>query len=167
MACQGDETNRPDAHEELRYKLGAACLMMNDLLLTKEEKLSILEGGMEERSRHLMRQMLAPFELLNPQEARNVLFRSHVCYRILLRDTNVQDEVRSKCHGLDFEQRFAQIVGISLSNWLSLLFASYSYYMGRSRDDLIRQADFQNKAFVADVSSMASAKHTAEDRRRP
>ena len=109
------ETKRPDENQELRYQLGAAGLMISDLILTKEEKLGIATGTEDERRVQLMTQLLPAFELLNAAKPRHLMLRSNVLFRILLGDANVRNDIAEKCRGFDIQQRFKQVTGIPLS----------------------------------------------------
>ncbi|MGA9055920.1 MAG: hypothetical protein WB763_05350 [Terriglobia bacterium] len=155
--CAGDDESRPDQREDLRYQLGTACLMMNDLLVSKEEDLLIQTGTDEERQLQLMAHLVAPLELLNPAPARHLMFRSHVLFRILLRDQAVRDDIEKKCRGFDIEDRFQQIAGIPLSKWLTLVFAAYSYYMARRVEELVEQPQFFviNRQFFISTSGVS------------
>src|ERR1700739_780847 len=56
----------PGTNAAARYKLGTACLMMNDLMVTAEEQATIASSVPEKRRiRALMTQMLGPFEVVN------------------------------------------------------------------------------------------------------
>ena len=68
----------------LRYSLGTACLMMNNLLVSAEEERQIKEGGKEARRLALLVQSLAPFELALPPVDSHLLFRDGVIFRMLL-----------------------------------------------------------------------------------
>jgi hypothetical protein len=149
--CVDDENQRPDETEALRFRLGTACLMVNDLLLTEQEELAITSGKAEEREMQLMVQMLALWEVMNPANAHHLLLRSHVLFRNLLKDREISVAIRAKCRGFDIEAQFLRAAGIELSKWLSLVFASYAYYMARSKEELVEQPQFfviNRQAFI-------------------
>jgi hypothetical protein len=153
VVCSGDETQRADENEALRFQLGIACLMMNDLLQSKEEELAITQGADHERETQLMVQLLAPFEVINPSSQRNLLFRSHVLFRRLLREQSLRDDIRMSCRGFDIEEQFRRIAKLDLNRWLSLVFACHAYYMARPVDELIEQPQFfviNRAAFIRD-----------------
>jgi hypothetical protein len=137
--CSGGEQQRPDQSEAFRFQLGTACLMMNDLLVSEEEELAITKASADERERLLMAQMLTMWEVMNPTDARHLLFRSHVLFRCLFKDEAIRDEIRGKCRGFDIGERFRQVAKMELDKWLSLIFAVYSYYMGRRVEELNEQ----------------------------
>jgi hypothetical protein len=113
----------------LRYSLGTACLMMNDLLLSTEEKEQIGEGDKDARRLALMVQSLAPFELANPPAAHHLLFRYGVMFRLLLNDPAVRARIAWLCRGFDFQAEFERLTGIGLEQWLHVVFAIYTYYL--------------------------------------
>jgi hypothetical protein len=113
----------------LRFALGRACLMMNNLLLSAEEERTILKGDPDKRRFALMVQLLAPFELANPPAAHHLFFRFGVMYRMLIKDQNIRDRIASECSGFDFETEFERLTGISLERWLYIVFAIYSYFL--------------------------------------
>jgi len=140
--CSGDDTQRADENEALRFQLGTACLLMNDLLLRTEEELAITRGAENERATQFMVQMLAPYEVSNPANPRNLLFRSHVLFRLLLQNQSVRDDIKMRCNGFDIHEEFRRIANIEVNKWLSLVFAAYAYYMARPVDELIKQPQF-------------------------
>ncbi len=69
---RGAITN-PRTDDAARYKLGTACLMMNDLFLTQEEHLSISSGTRDSRMLALITQLL---EILrSDKQRRNLSYR--------------------------------------------------------------------------------------------
>ena len=150
--CEGDEQQRPDESAALRFQLGTACLMMNDLLVSEPEELVIAKGAPDERERQLMAQLLTMWEVMNPANAHHLLLRSHVLFRVLLKDEKICAEIRGQCRGFDVEAQFLRIAGIDFNKWLSLVFASYAYYMGRRKEELLEQPQsfiIDRQAFIA------------------
>lgn len=138
----GDAPNRrPDQNEGDRYQLGTACLMISDLLSTEKETQRIMQGSDDERTTNLMVQMLSPFEVVNPARPSHLLFRSYVQFRLLLKNDTVREDIERECRGFEFESGFQTATGISLDKWMALLFAAYSYFLGRSREDLVSQPE--------------------------
>jgi hypothetical protein len=159
----GASDRKPDQNEGDRFKLGAACLMMSDLLQTEEEAQGITQGPDEERMRNLMAQMVSPFEVLNPAKPAHLLFRSYVQFRILLRDPVVRQNISNTCRGFDFARQFEEVAGISLDKWVTLVFAAYSSYLGRSRDQLVSQPELfiiNRKSFIS-LSQVSQAEMDA------
>jgi hypothetical protein len=129
--CSGSE--KPLTLETARYKLGSACLMMNDLFLTEEEKIAISTGEEDSRRSALLTQMLGPFEIVNTQAITHLMYRSRVMYRILLRDERIITRIRKDCGGFDFEKQFLETANISLTTWLFLIFLTYAYLIHYKR----------------------------------
>jgi|HubBroStandDraft_1064217.scaffolds.fasta_scaffold08261_4 hypothetical protein len=149
--CADDEQQRPDENSALRFQLGTACLMMNDLLVSEQEELAIAKGTPDEREVQLMAQLLTMWEVMNPANAHHLLLRSHVLFRALLKDEEICADIRARCRGFDIEARFRGIAEIDLNKWLSLVFASYAYYMGRRKEELLEQPQLfviNRRAFI-------------------
>lgn len=159
----GASDRKPDQNEGDRFKLGAACLMMSDLLQTEEEAQKITQGNDDERMRNLMAQMLSPFEVLNPAKPAHLLFRSYAQFRILLKDPVVRQNISNTCRGFDFASQFEEAAGISLDKWIALVFAAYSSYLGRSKDQLVSQPELfiiNRKSFIS-LSQVSQAEMDA------
>jgi len=153
----GDAPNRrPDQNENDRYQLGTACLMTSDLLSTEKETEQIMQGKDDERTKNLMVQMLSPFEVINPARPSHLLFRCYVQLRMLLKDDVVREDISRTCRGFHFEGRFQEVAGISLDKWMALLWAAYSYFLGRSREDLVSQPELFiiNRTFFIRISQV-------------
>ncbi len=142
LFCDGDENHRPDTNVELRYQLGTACLMMSDLLLTKQEEINITCGTTESRQSQMMAQLIAPWEVMNPPDAGHLLFRSCVLFRMLIREELVRQDIRQTCRGFDFEIEFERVAELPLGKWLSLVFAVWAYQMGRDKSELLDHPEF-------------------------
>ena len=102
--------------------------MLNDVLLSQEEESQITAGTDDARRSALMLQMLVPFEITNPPRLRHLLFRSHLLYRVILRDSAVLDDIRRRCRNIDIGAECQKACGLPFNTWLSLIFAVYSYY---------------------------------------
>jgi len=111
----------------LRYSLGTACLMMNNLLLSAEEEQQITQGDEDARRLALLVQTLAPFELASPPLNSHLLFRYGVMFRTLLDDRAVRARIVTECRGFDFKHEFNTLTGITLERWLHVVFAIYNY----------------------------------------
>jgi hypothetical protein len=133
---------KPMAAIAARYKLGTACLMMNDLMLTAEEEAAIASGPDEERMRVLMTQMLGPFEVVNTAAITHIVYRSRIMFHVLLHEERITQRIAKECAGFDFARELSRIVGISLSNWLFLLFALYAYLNHYVDEDGTRHHEF-------------------------
>jgi len=113
----------------VRYSLGTACLMMNNLLLSAEEERQIREGEKDARRLALLVQSLAPFELAFPPVDSHLLFRYWVMFRMLLNDAAVRTRIADGCRGFDFQSEFTRLTGIALEQWLHVVFAIYTHYL--------------------------------------
>ena len=125
----------------LRYSLGTACLMMNNLLVSAEEERQIKEGDKDARRLALLVQSLAPFELAVPPVDSHLLFRDGVIFRMLLKNPAVQARIGSECREFNFGVEFERVIGISLERWLHIMFAIYCYYL-QGANAVRRQAFF-------------------------
>jgi hypothetical protein len=125
-----------------RYKLGTACLMMNDLMVTAEEQLAIASGSEEDRMRNLMTQMLGPFEVSNTAAITHIAYRSRIMFHLLLNDERVIRRIARECQGFDFSRQFSGSVGIPLSRWLFLLFGFYAYFSNYLDPGGVRHQEF-------------------------
>jgi hypothetical protein len=56
-------SDNPAADAAAKYRLGTACLMMSDLLMTQHERAIIASGTNDEITQSLMIQSLGPFEV--------------------------------------------------------------------------------------------------------
>lgn len=135
-------SEKPADNPTVRYKVGRACLMMNDLLLTAEEASEISVGTDESRMKALMTQMLGPFEIINPVPITHLIYRSRVKFHHLLNQAAVVERIKRKCGGFDFEEQFLRVVGIPLSRWLFLLFAFASYFTHYIGEDGNRRNEY-------------------------
>ena len=135
--CAGSEHRRPDLDPELRFRVGTALLMINDLLVTEAEALDTAVGPDDDRRASLMAQSVAPFEVMNPGQSWHLLFRSHVTYEVLLQDKAIIGDVSRRCQGFDFHVQFLRSSGLPLRTWLNLAFTASAHFFGRSRDDLV------------------------------
>jgi hypothetical protein len=156
----GDAPNRrPDQNEDDRYQLGTACLMISDLLSTERETQQIMQGNDDERTTNLMVQMLSPFEVVNPAKPSHLLFRSYVQLRMLLKDDAVREDIKRECRGFELASRYQEVTGISLDKWMALLFAAYTYFLGRSREDLVSRPEL----FIIDRASFISISQATKE----
>jgi hypothetical protein len=117
-----------ETDDHVRRDIGTALLMISDLLLKLEELQAIRGGSSDERRLALMGQLLAPFELQNPPSAHRLAIRYQLMHRTVLRTESVRQRIKSICRGLDIEDTFEQITGLSLDRWLHSLFIMHSYY---------------------------------------
>jgi hypothetical protein len=150
---EGGEDARPDQSEAHRHKLGAAFLIMSDLLVTPVEVQNISAGTHDERRRQLMVQSLAPIELSNPTRLRNLLFRSYAMYRVALQDPTLLAQIRNECGGLDVSKEVEQITGIPIMTWLSLVFGVHTALAVHTREEFLDKPEIvimNRKNFVAE-----------------
>jgi len=135
-SAEGGDDAQPDKSEFHRNQLGTACLMASDLLCTSEEQQNLTTGNVDDRRKQLMLQFLASFEISHPTPLRNLFFRSHATYRIVLNDPEVVRQIREECGGLDIEKDFETLFGLPLMGWLSLVFGAQTVLMMRTQVEL-------------------------------
>jgi hypothetical protein len=128
----GDPAPQPrdDENEKIRFLIGRACLMVNDLLVSEEEAAALTAGTQDDRRIELIVQTLAGFELANAPQADHLMPRLEVMYRTLLRDPAIKSRIAHQYPGFDFEVEFEKGVGISLERWLPVVFSIYAYFTG-------------------------------------
>jgi hypothetical protein len=115
----------PFVSDDAKYRLGKACLMMSDLLLSAEERAALASGDI---TRALVAQSRAPFETQNPPAISHVVYRAQVVVGDVLRSPCVLHRIAAECEGFDLERAFQEIVGMPLKHWLYLLVALYTYF---------------------------------------
>jgi hypothetical protein len=125
----------PGICDDERYKLGTACLMMNDLFLTEREKEELSSGTREDKMRAITTQTLGTFELINTSAITHVIYRSRIMFKELLAQSAVVNRIKNGCAGFDFEEEFARIVGMPITHWIFLLFAFYAYLASYVAED--------------------------------
>jgi hypothetical protein len=82
-----DAAAREENLDDHTSEFGRACLMINDLFCTPEERQAFQTGSQDEKSKELMIQLLASGELSNPTPIRNLFIRSFVTYGTCLTRT--------------------------------------------------------------------------------
>ena len=118
-----DRDPNEEDDERVRHTIGRACLMMNDLLVSEQEKQDLLAETEESRLRALMAQSLASFELANGQDINHLVPRMHVMFRLLLNQIQVTERIATVASGFSFDREFRRTVGISVDRWLAVIFA--------------------------------------------
>ena len=103
--CDPEPLPQAEKDEYVRYTIGRACLMMNNLLFTHVEEAALLAGSEDERRTELMVQMMASFELTNPPRADHLMPRLQLVYRVLLKDPRIKAKLALECEGFDFQSR--------------------------------------------------------------
>jgi hypothetical protein len=121
--------SNPLSDTTAKHRVGAACLIMSDLLMSEDERAVLASGTNESVTHSLMVQSLGPFEIQNTVAISHVVYRAQILFHDLLKRTAVLDRIRRECEGFNFEQVFSRIVGIPLTHWLYLLIAFYTYLM--------------------------------------
>src|SRR5260370_20788219 len=127
--CDPEPLPKTEEDEFVRYTIGRACLMMNNLLITPEEEKALVRGSEDDRRIELMVQLMAGFELTNSSKADHLMPRLEIMYRMLLKDPGVKSRIALQCEGFDFEREFNELIGIALERWLFVLFAIYGYFL--------------------------------------
>ena len=141
ILSEGSEDERPDTNEHCRNQFGSACLMVSDLFLSSDEQQNIKTGSADDRRKQLMLQFVASLEVSNPTPLRNLLFRCYATYRIVLRDPDLVSRIKKECGGLDIENDFEGLFGISLFGWLSLVFSAQTMLTIRTQEELLNQPE--------------------------
>jgi hypothetical protein len=129
IVFNGDE----DAPREYNQnQLGLACLMMNDLFCSPEEREDIRTGSESDRKRHLRTQLLPALEISRLGDFRNLYIRSYFIYYIALQQKPVMEKIRKECEELDLAQEFQRSIGIPLIVWLNLVTGLYTVLIKHS-----------------------------------
>jgi hypothetical protein len=126
-----DPAPEPDESDDarVRYVVGRACLMMNDLLFTPADAASVNMGTEAERRVALMAQAIGGFELTNPTRPDHLMPRFQIMFRILLNDPNVRSRIAHECRQFDFLREFESRVGISVERWVFVVFSIWAYFV--------------------------------------
>jgi hypothetical protein len=131
-AEDGQINPNPQQNIKARFKLGEACLIMNNLLFPEEqsERLNNRGGADEDERIHgeLFAQWLPTFELLNPPDVQYSIIRNLEYARIF--DERFSEFVFSG--GQSLSQRFTQLTGLELRRYLVLIFNFYLFYKQQS-----------------------------------
>jgi hypothetical protein len=125
-ANAGDKDPRHD--DDARRTLGEACLMQNDLLFTEEqeERLRPREGPGETERIHdeLMTQWLFQLELYHPPDVYQAVARNYEYFNIFeQRSPKLRFD-----HNQTLAQRFTELTGLSIQQYLRLYFAIYALH---------------------------------------
>jgi hypothetical protein len=122
------DTGLPDVTELDRHRIGKACFMMTDLLVTEGEAMRLLEGSLNDRTETLMMQLSSGFELTNAEDIGRVLARSHLSFRVLLNRSEVAQDIAMRCRSFNLAKEFEDTTGVSLDRWLTIVFGMYGIY---------------------------------------
>jgi hypothetical protein len=141
LTADGDDKACPDSSQPHTYQLGAASLMVNDLLVTPEEKENLKKGSKDDRRKQLMLQLLAPTEVSKPTPLRNLLFRSYATYSIVLSDRILIGRIKKECGGLNIEQDFERLLGITLMGWMSLVYGVQLALLTRTQEEFVNKPE--------------------------
>jgi hypothetical protein len=153
-------TINPRIDDAARYRLGTACLMMNDLFMTQEEHVKISSGTTDSRMLALIMQLLEVSEVINTAAISHIAYRSRIMFDLLQGEDKVIQRIRRQCGGFDFKKEFERIVGMSVSHWLFQLIGFYSYLMNYRGQDGSRNLEY----LAIDPSKYATkSKITARD----
>jgi hypothetical protein len=115
--------------QQIMYRIGRACLMVNSLLVSSEQADALRTGTHDEQRIELMTQVLSGFELANPPRADHLIPRLEIMYRVLLRTPEVKARIIKRSGGFDFEAEFEANVGVILEHWLFVVFTFYAYFL--------------------------------------
>jgi len=117
--------DNPFESVEARHRLGSACLLMNDLLVSPDQSERLLrELEHDPALEELLTQWLPVSELMNPPDEVHSLVRAHQFIKII-NDHFSAVVISSGEHLLDV---FDRVNGISLDAHLALVYCIYAYY---------------------------------------
>lgn len=97
--------------DDHRYAVGRCCLMMNDLLATKDGRVVTFTGSEVGRKAALMAHFLPEFEVANPGSPRNLLNRSLSTFNLLLSDSETRTRILFRSGGYDFPKDSTILLG--------------------------------------------------------
>jgi hypothetical protein len=151
-----DRTPDESEDEQVRYAVGRACLMMNDLLINQDELHALRKGSADEQRIELMVQTMSSFELNNPAKDHHLVPRLQVMYRTLLQDPMIKQKIASRCQGFDFGAEFLDLFGITLDRWFFVIYALYAYFVnGLVTDDpnfmVLNSLTFRGESGIGEV----------------
>ena len=136
-----DAAAREENLDGYTSEFGKACLMINDLFCTPEERVGFQIGSQDEKSRELMVQLLAGNELSNPTPIRQLFIRSFVTYSICLKDPVLIERIKKECRGLDFERSFGSLFQTTVMGWVSMVAGLYFHLRDHSLEDFISKPE--------------------------
>jgi hypothetical protein len=153
----GDRNPRTD--DTARYRLGTACLMVNDLFLNSNEKEELASDNTESKGLALITQMLATHEVINAAPMSHIIYRSFILFDLLVKQKEIAKRISDGCGGFDLEREFADIVKMSLQHWRFLIFAFCSYLMNYVGPDGSRNLEYLavDRTMYRGTSSITSA----------
>jgi hypothetical protein len=70
-----------------------------------------------------------------------LFFRSYATYRIVLRDPLLIGRIKKECGGLDVEQDFEKLLGITLMGWMSLVFGVQVVLLTRTQEEFVNKPE--------------------------
>jgi hypothetical protein len=133
---------------ESRRKLGEACLIMNDLLITPEQEDRLKDRGDELERERIQDELYAQFiysaELLHIPNPYHATVRNSEYIRIF-------DSERLRfpfAANMSLSQRFRQLTDLDLEHYLWLVFGMFSVYHGLAQDPVT----FINDASMRNIS---------------
>lgn len=126
LASTNEGLGDPRNDDEIRRKLGDACLMMNDLLFPEEqdERLNAVAGDREEVSDELTAQMLFQFELYHVPDVYQAVARNKEYFEIF--EQRVAEFQFADAQGL--ARKFKTLTGLALPQYLQLYFSIWTLH---------------------------------------
>jgi hypothetical protein len=136
-ALDGARDPNPPANVADKYLLGRACLMMNNLLMPREQEERLKntgEPGEDERIHgELFAQWLPTAEMLNRPDPAHSIVR-HLEYAKIFDESYA---AYTFGEGRTLSERFEELTGIELKKFLFFIFNLDLYYRSNSREDLV------------------------------
>ena len=127
--CDPDTEPNMQEDERARYSIGRACLMLNNLLFTREEEKTLNAGAECDRRLKLMAQAIGGFELTNPTRPDHLVPRLQIMYRVLLKVPPIRSRIARECGGFDFSSEFEARVGLTIERWLFVVLSIWAYFV--------------------------------------
>lgn len=126
LASTNEGLGDPRNDDEIRRKLGDACLMMNDLLFPEEqdERLNAVASDREEVSDELTAQMLFQFELYHVPDVYQAVARNKEYFEIF--EQRVAEFQFADAQGL--ARKFKTLTGLALPQYLQLYFSIWTLH---------------------------------------
>jgi hypothetical protein len=157
--CEGS-SEMETVTDDHRYAIGRCCLMMNDLLMTEDARLGLFTASGLGTKAALMAHFLPEFEVANPGTPRNLVNRSLSTFNLLLSDRQTRTEILSRSGGYDFVQRFNDLVGLNLEQWVTILFSCIAYFHQYGNKEDLEQ---RNKYLWIHPKAFTSASKISDD----
>ena len=149
LASTNEGSGDPRNDDEIRRKLGDACLMINDLVFPEDqdERLNAAAGNREAISDELMVQMLFQFELYHLPDVYQAIARNKEYFDIF--EQRAEEFLFS--HAQTLAQKFKTLSGVELPQYLQMYFSIWTLHnLLQNRDPLAINDDPSSINFDAE-----------------